>query len=113
MKRGELWWSTLSAPNGSGPGLRRPVVIVQANPFNDSRIQTVMVAIVTSNLKLAASPGNVRVSRTDSGLPKPSVVNVSQLFTVDRGRLNRKVRALPASTMQAIDDGLRLVLALP
>ena len=113
MKRGELWWSTLPAQAGSGPGIRRPVVVIQSNPFNESKIQTAIVAVVTSNLKLAASPGNVRMGRADSGLSKPSVVNVSQLFTVDRGRLDKKVRALPASAMQAIDDGLRLVLALP
>ena len=112
MKRGEIWWASLPAPSGSGPGLRRPVLVVQSNPFNDSRIGTVIVAIVTSNLALAIAPGNVRLSRSDSGLPKPSVINVSQLITVDRSVLESRVRALAAGAMQQVDDGLRLVLAV-
>lgn len=112
MKRGEVWWASLPPPTGSGPGLRRPVLIVQANPFNESRISTAMVAVMTSNLGRAEAPGNVRVARSDSGLPRASVVNVSQLFTLDRAVLTAKVRALPASIMQSVDEGLKLVLAL-
>jgi mRNA interferase MazF len=112
MKRGEIWWASLPAPTGSGPGFRRPVVIVQSNPFNQSRIATVVAAIVTSNVALADAPGNVRVAKGESGLKKPSVVNVSQLVTLDRELLTQKVRALPADTMRAIDEGLRLVLGL-
>lgn len=112
MKRGELWWASLPAPVGSGPGFRRPVVIVQSNPFNQSRIGTAVVVIVTSNLALAEAPGNVRVGKAESGLARPSVVNVSQLVTLDRELLARRVRALPAETMRAIDEGLRLVLGL-
>lgn len=112
MKRGEVWWASLPAPSGSGPGLRRPVLVVQSNPFNDSRIATVMVAAITSNLALAEAPGNVRVARSDSGLSKPSVVNVSQVVTVDRGYLTERVRALPGQAMQRVDEGLRLVLGL-
>lgn len=112
MKRGEVWWAILPAPAGSGPGFRRPVLIIQANPYNQSRIATAIVAVVTSNLSLAEAPGNVRVGKADSGLAKPSVVNVSQLFTVDRALLAERVRALPAEAMQRVDDGLRLVLAL-
>lgn len=112
MRRGELWWASLPPPQGTGPGLRRPVLIVQSNAFNESRIGTVIVAIVTSNLALAGAPGNVRISRSDSGLPKPSVVNVSQLLTVDRTRLTKRVRALPGSAMQRIEEGLRLVIGL-
>ena len=108
----ELWWATLPVPTGSGPGFRRPVLIVQANPFNQSRIATVMVAVVTSNLALAEASGNVRISKADSGLAKPSVVNVSQLFTVDRALLAERVRVLPAESMQRVDDGLRLALGL-
>jgi mRNA interferase MazF len=109
MKRGEVWWASLPAPSGSGPGFRRPVVVVQSNPFNQSRIATVIVAIVTSNLALADAPGNVRVGKAESGLTKPSVVNMSQLYTLDRELLTQRVRGLPAESMQAIDDGLRLV----
>jgi mRNA interferase MazF len=112
MKRGEVWWATPPAPTGSGPGFRRPVLIIQANPFNRSRIATVIVAVVTSNLSLAEAPGNVRVGKADSGLAKPSVVNVSQLFTMDRALLAERVRALPADALQRVDDGLRLALGL-
>lgn len=88
------------------------MVIVQSNPFNQSRIATVVAAIVTSNMALADAPGNVRVAKGESGLKKPSVVNVSQLVTLDRELLTHRVRALPADTMRAIDEGLRLVLGL-
>ena len=112
MKRGEVWWASLPAPTGSGPGFRRPVVVIQSNPFNQSRIATVVVAVITSNLALADAPGNIRVGKPESGLTKPSVVNVSQLFTLDRELLTQRVRALPAEAMRTIDDGLRLVLGL-
>jgi len=112
MKRGEVWWISLPAPTGSGPGFRRPVVIVQSNPFNQSRIGTVIVAIVTSNLALADAPGNVRVGKPESGLAKASVVNVSQLVTLDRELLTQRVRGLPAAAMRDIDEGLRLVLGI-
>ena len=112
MKRGEVWWASLPTPTGSGPGLRRPVLVVQANPFNKSRLATAIVVVITSNLSRAEAPGNVRVARADSGLPRPSVVNVSQLFTIDRAVLTRRVRALPAPVMQSVDEGLKLVLAL-
>ena len=112
MKRGEVWWAALPAPTGSGPGFRRPVVVVQSNPFNQSRIATVIVAIVTSNLALADAPGNVRVGKSESGLAKPSVVNVSQIITLDRELLSQRVRGLPADTMREIDEGLRLALGV-
>jgi mRNA interferase MazF len=92
--------------------MRRPVLIVQANPFNESRIATAIVAVVTSNLSMAEAPGNVRLARDESGLPKPSVVNVSQLLTADRRFLTARVAALPAPAMQRVDAGLRLVLGL-
>ena len=112
MKRGELWWATLPAPTGSGPGFRRPVLMVQSNPFNDSRIRTVVVTVITSNLALATAPGNVRLAKSDSGLSKPSVVNVSQVITIDRALLTRRLRALNGAVMRAIDEGLKLVLAI-
>ncbi len=112
MKRGEIWWASLPGPSGSGPGFRRPVMVVQANPFNDSRIGTVVVTTITSNLALADAPGNVRIGRADSGLSKPSVVNVSQVVTLDRTLLTRRVRAVSAPIIQRVDEGLRLVLAL-
>jgi mRNA interferase MazF len=102
----------LPEPTGSGPGYRRPVLIVQSNPFNDSRISTVIVAVVTSNLALAAAPGNLRLAKSDSGLRKASVVNVSQLLTLDRSMLTSKVKSVPGRTMQRVNEGLRLVLGL-
>jgi len=112
VKRGEIWWASLPEPTGSGPGLHRPVLVIQSNPFNESRIATVIVAVVTSNLALAGAPGNVRLSKSDSGLPKPSVVNVSQVLTVDRSLLTEKVRALPAAVVQKVNEGLRLALSV-
>ena len=112
MKRGELWWASLPEPSGSGPGFRRPVLIVQSNPFNQSRIATVVVAVITSNLALADAPGNVRVAKSDSGLRKISVVNVSQVITLDRSLLTARVKLLPAAVLQQVDVGLQLVLGL-
>jgi mRNA interferase MazF len=112
MKRGEIWWASLPVPTGSGPGFRRPTVIIQSNPFNASRIATVIVAVISSNLALAEAPGNVRIGRRESGLAKPSVVNVSQLFTLDRSLLTARVCALPAPIMARIDAGLRSALEL-
>ncbi|HET9862776.1 MAG TPA: type II toxin-antitoxin system PemK/MazF family toxin [Steroidobacteraceae bacterium] len=112
MKRGEIWWADLADPLGSAPGFRRPVLVIQSDPFNASRIGTVVVAAITSNLSRADAPGNMRLSKTDSGLAKPSVVNVSQLLTVDRAILSRKVKSLPASAMETVDAGLKLVLGL-
>jgi mRNA interferase MazF len=113
MKRGEIWWANLPNPVGSGPGYKRPVLVVQANAFNVSRIATVVVATITSNLSLAEAPGNVRVAKTVSGLPQPSVVNVSQLITLDRSILSSKVKALSGAAMDKVDSGLKLVLSLP
>ncbi|MFZ2508573.1 MAG: type II toxin-antitoxin system PemK/MazF family toxin [Steroidobacteraceae bacterium] len=112
MKRGEIWWATLPPPSGSGPGFRRPVLVIQSDPFNDSRISTAIVAVITSNLALADAPGNVRTAKAESGLSKPSVVNVSQVLTIDKALLTDRVRPLPAETVQRIDNGLRLVLGL-
>jgi len=99
-------------PDSSGPGLRRPVLIAQSNPFNESGIATVIVAVITSNLGLAQARGNVRLSRSHSGLSKPSVVNVSQLLTVDKRRLTERVTALSPQVMSHVDEGIRLVLGL-
>ena len=83
VRRGEIWWASLPAPHGSSPGSRRPVVVVQSNDFNESRIQTVIVAAVTSNLRLGDAPGNFALSSRGTGLPRKSVVSVSQLATDD------------------------------
>ena len=112
MHRGEIWWANLPGPSGSGPGLRRPVVIVQSNAFNDSRISTVVVAALTSNLSLAAAPGNMRLGKAASGLNKASVINVSQLLTLDRKYLSRRVKMLPTRNVNELNNGLRLCLGL-
>ena len=112
MRRGEIWWAGLPEPEGSGPGYRRPVLIVQADEFTCSRIGTVVVAILTSNLALAQAPGNVLVRSRFTGLPKDSVVNVSQLLTIDKRLITEKLRKLDAADMARVDDGLRLVLAV-
>ena len=112
MKRGEVWWASLPDPVGSGPGLRRPVLVVQSDPFNASRIATVVVAVITSNLALAEAPGNVRLGKSESGLPRPSVVNISQILTIERTLLTGRVRGLPATVVRKVEDGLRMVLAL-
>ncbi|MGB7739564.1 MAG: type II toxin-antitoxin system PemK/MazF family toxin [Steroidobacteraceae bacterium] len=112
MKRGEIWWASLPAPTGPGPGFRRPVLVLQSDPFNQSRIATVVVAAITSNLALADAPGNVRLGRNDSGLSKASVVNVSQIVTLDRSVLTQRIRAVPGTTLRNVDEGLRLVLGL-
>ena len=112
MRRGEVWWASLPDPVGSGPGFRRPAVVVQSNRFNNSRIETVVVATVTSNMRLAASPGNVLLRPQESGLSRDSVVNVSQVITLDRALLTERVSSLPVRTLVAIDNGLKLVLGL-
>jgi mRNA interferase MazF len=88
------------------------VLIVQSNLFNSSGIKTVVVAVITSNLALADAPGNVRIGKADSGLSKPSVVNVSQLITVDRALLKQRMRTLNSDTMSQVDEGLKLLLAV-
>jgi mRNA interferase MazF len=112
MQRGEIWWASLGLPRGSEPGYRRPVVIVQSNEFNRSRINTVIVAVITSNLRLADAPGNVQISGKGSGLNKPSVINVSQLATLDKAFLTGCVGKLTAKQIQRMDEGLKLVLSL-
>ena len=112
MHRGEIWWASLPDPKGSGPGYRRPVLIVQDDEFNRSRISTVIVAVLTSNVALAPAPGNVLLKARRAGLPKDSVVNVSQLITIDKRFLADKVKTLNSPTMAEVDEGLRLILAI-
>ena len=112
MRRGEIWWASLGEPEGSAPGYRRPVLIVQSDEFNNSRISTVIVAVLTSNTTLAQAPGNVLIKARHAGLAKDSVVNVSQVITVDKQCLTEKVKKLDSPTMAEIDTGLRLVLAI-
>lgn len=112
MKRGEVWWASLPEPTGSGPGFRRPVLVIQSNPFNQSRINTVVIVVITSNLALSEAPGNVRVTKSDASLSKASVVNVSQVLTMDRALLTSRIKTLPDRLMRRVDEGLRLALSL-
>ena len=112
MDRGTVWWAELPQPVASEPGSRRPVIIVQSNAFNRSRIKTAMVVVVTSNLRLADAPGNVSLPAAATGLPKDSVANVSQVITIDKGVLVEPCGRLPAQLMKEIDEGLRLSLSL-
>lgn len=112
MRRGEIWWANLRDPEGASPGYRRPVVIVQSDSFNRSRIGTVIVVALTSNLKLARAPGNVVLPSEHTLLPRESVANVSQVLTVDRSFLLQRVALLPVRLVHRIEEGLRLVLSL-
>jgi mRNA interferase MazF len=112
MVRGELWWADLGIPRGSAPGLRRPVLIISADQYNRSELRTVTVAVLTSNVRLAELPGNVAVSSDLAGLEVDSVVNVTQVATLDRGALERRIGVLPDWLMAQIDTGLERALAL-
>lgn len=112
MQRGEIWWASLPEPVGSEPGCRRPVLVIQSDDFNRSRIATVVAAVVTSNTRLAQAPGNVFLPQKLSGLPKDSVANVSQIVTIDRNFLTERIGVLPTRTMEQVETGLRLVLHL-
>ena len=112
MTRGEVWWADLPDPVGSAPGYRRPVVIVQSDAFNRSRLATVIVVVLTANLRLVEAPGNVLIPARASGLPRDSVANASQILTVDRGRLTERIGRLPAKALDQVDDGMRVVLEL-
>jgi len=112
MQRGDLWWATLPPPTGSGPGGRRPVIVIQADSFTQSRLRTVIVVIVSSNLALVNAPGNVPLPMPLSGLNRDSVANVSQLITVDKSLLTEFISALPETLIGKIEEGMRLVLGL-
>ncbi len=112
MKRGEIWWASLREPEGSEPGGRRPVVIVQSDDANASRLRTTLAVALTGNLAWAAARANVSLPAEVTGLPKDSVAHVYNLVTVDRSRLTEKVGRVPRSLMTAIDAGLRAALDL-
>jgi mRNA interferase MazF len=112
MLRGEIWWANLPEPTGAMPGHRRPVLIVQADAFTRSRIATIMVIIITSNLRLATAPGNVLLPASETGLPKDSVSNVSQIVTVNKAMLDERVGSLTQRTLTQVENGVRLALNL-
>jgi len=112
ISRGSICWADLGEAHGSKPAKRRPVLVVQANPFNASRLKTTIAAVITSNTALAAMPGNVFLPAAASGLPRDSVVNITALVTLDQADLEIPVGHLPASLMNDVNRGLRRVLGL-
>lgn len=112
MNRGEIWWAELPEPTASEPGYKRPVVIVQSNEFNVSRINTVVAISITSNIRLAEAPGNVKLPKSKTGLNLGSVANVSQIVTIDKQFLSERIGKLDSNTMQQLSDGIELVLGL-
>lgn len=112
VERGEIWWADLDEPRGSEPGHRRPVLVVQANAFNRSRLPTVVCVVLTSNTRLIGAPGNVLIPSEDSGLPRDSVANVTQIVTLDEAFLTEKAGRAPRGVMRDVDRGLGLVLGL-
>lgn len=112
ISRAELYWADLGAPSASRPAKRRPVLVIQSDPYNASRIATVLTAVVTSNTALAAMPGNVFLPAAATGLPRDSVVNITALVTLNKTDLSDRIGDLPANIMDDVDRGLRRVLGL-
>lgn len=111
-RRLEIWWIDFGDPIGSEPAYRRPAIVVSSNRFNDSRINTVIVCAITSNLRLAKAPGNMEITAGEAELPKDCVINVSQILVVDRQRLESKIGQLPTWRSAQLEAGLKLVLGL-
>jgi mRNA interferase MazF len=112
VARGDVWWAGLPDPVASDPGGTRPVLIVQANAFNRSRISTVLAVVITTNERLANAPGNVHLSPRDTGLKLPSVAIVSQIITADRTFLRDRIGRIRPEVMQRVESGLRRILGL-
>ncbi len=110
IAQGEVWWAGLGMPTGSGPGFKRPVVVVQSDAFNRSRIATAVCVPLTSNLKWAEAPGNVLLKSRSTGLPKDSVANVSLIVTLDRSQLADRVGKLSPKMLNAVLNGIHIVI---
>jgi mRNA interferase MazF len=111
-KRGEVWWADLGEPRGNEPAYQRPVLVIQADDFNRSNLATVIVLSLTSNVGLQTMPGNVLLPASESGLPKDSVINVTQIATVSKADLAELVGHAPPLTMDQVEYGLGLVLGI-
>jgi mRNA interferase MazF len=109
ISQGEIWWADLGDPMGSAPGFRRPVLVLQCDAFNRSRISTIACVVLTSNLRLASAPGNVRLSPKHSGLEKESVVNVSSMVTLDKNQLTERIGKLAKKQLQLVFIGVDLL----
>lgn len=112
MNSGQIWWADLPDPIASESGYKRPVIVIQAEEFNKSLINTVVVVAITANVRLAGAPGNVKLPKSKSCLNKASVANVSQILTIDKQFLVEKIGQLDNHTMQELDEGITLVLGL-
>ncbi len=112
IERGQIWWADLPEPRGSSPGYEHPIVIIQSDDFNKTNINTVIGAVITSNLVLAEMPGNVLIKKNQSELTKDSVVNVTQIVTIDNTELLEYVGKISERKMEQIERGFRLVLSL-
>jgi mRNA interferase MazF len=112
INRGEIWWANLPAPQASEPGFKRPVLIIQSDTFNKSTIKTVIAVVITSNTKLADAPGNILLEKKQSGLPKSSVINISQVITLDKSFLQKRVKVVSRKVLEQVEYGLKLVMAL-
>ncbi len=110
IAQGDVWWADPAVPSGSEPGVRRPVVVVQGDSFNRSALRTVVAVPLTSNLRWAEAPGNVRLTARASGLARDSVANVSQVVTVDKAALTERVGKLSAAKLQLVLAGIDIVL---
>jgi mRNA interferase MazF len=110
IAQGEVWWADLADPSGSEPGYRRPIVVVQGDAFNRSAIRSVVTVPLTSNLRWADAPGNVRLSSRSTGLPRDSVANVSQVVTLDRSILTERVGKIPRAKVSLLLSGIDIVL---
>lgn len=110
ISQGDVWWADLPRPTGSGPGFRRPVVVIQGDPLNRSRLATIVCVPLTSNLKWADAPGNVLLRTRSTGLPKDSVANVSQVVALDRSLLTERVGKIPAAKLELVLTGVDVVL---
>ena len=110
ISQGDVWWADLGEPVGSEPGFRRPVIVVQGDGFNRSALRTVVAVPLTSNLRWAAAPGNVRLTARATGLPRDSVANVSQLVALDRSILIERVGRLPSAKLELVLAGIDMVL---
>ena len=112
VARREVWWADMDVPRGSEPGFRHPILIVQADAFNRSRLRTILGVILTSNMRLLDAPGNTLLSAASTGLPKDSVANVTQIVTLDESYLSARVGQVSRKLMAHVDSGLRRVLDL-
>ena len=110
VSQGEVWWADLGEPRGSKPGFRRPVLVIQGDALNRSRIATAVCVALTSNVKWASAPGNVLLSEITTGLPKESVANVSQIVTLDKSELTVRVGKLPKAKLELVLSGVDVVL---